>query len=336
MNRESRMIASMAKKQSRREDIAGNIPPVVSSLLDGLESVIRGKRQFLEYLLACLFAGGHVLIEDVPGLGKTTVAKSLAQLIAQDRGKKSVSSGASSLPDLLPYDITGVDIFDPEKREFVFSPGPVFANILLADEINRTSPKVQSALLEVMAENQVTVGKMSYAMDPFFFVVATQNPVETAGTYPLPIAQLDRFFMRLSPGYPDAAAELAIVMEDPSRTRLPGLAAVCSKRDILDARSAVYEVFCDERLLKAAVGITHRTREHRGIELGVSPRGSLMLIQAARSLAFVKGRNYCIDQDILDCSPLVLAHRLKLKDVKLSPLSLCREVALAELEKIAY
>lgn len=334
---ESRMMGCMMKQRAELKEPKEAIPQLVASLLEGLETVIKGKRQFLEYFLACLFAGGHVLIEDVPGLGKTTVAKALAQLIAQDTNRRGVSFRRIQFtPDLLPYDITGVDIFDPERKEFVFSPGPVFANILLADEINRTSPKVQSALLEVMAENQVTVGKKTYVMDPFFFVVATQNPVETAGTYPLPIAQMDRFFMRLSPGYPDAETELAIVMEDPSRTQLPTLSAVCTKKDVLKARSAVYSVFCDERLVRVVVGIAQKTREHRGIELGVSPRGSLMLIQAARSLAFVRGRSYCIDQDIVECAPLVLAHRLKMKDVKILPSALCREVALAELDSIAY
>ena len=306
-------------------------------LVDGLERVIRGKRIVLEYLVAGLVAGGHVLIEDVPGLGKTTLAKTVARLIAKSKKQDPVVFRRIQFtPDLLPYDITGVDIFDPDKKGFVFSPGPVFANILLADEINRTTPKVQSALLEVMAENQVTVGNKTYRMDPFFFVIATQNPVESEGVYPLPLAQTDRFLMRLRIGYPDTESEVGIVQDDPSATVMPVMKPVCGKDEVLEARRACGSVFCDERLIRAAVGVSVATRAHQGIELGASPRASLMLARAARALALLRGREYVIDQDLIEMAPVVVAHRLRLKDIRIKAEELVREIVLAELSRIRY
>ncbi len=308
-------------------------------LINNLETVIRGKHEVLEYLVSTLFAGGHILIDDVPGLGKTTIAKTMARSIAKtDKSSAAVQfKRIQFTPDLLPYDITGVDIFNPENRKFTFEKGPVFANIVLADEINRTTPKVQSALLEVMAENQVTVGNKTYLMDPLFFVIATQNPVETEGTYSLPLAQLDRFIMRVEIGYPDAAYEYEIVRDNPSFTILPKVKPVCSKKEILNARKTASElVFCDERLLKVSVDIAVSTRRHRGIELGVSPRGSLMLVRIAKAYALIKGRSYVIDQDIIDLAPLVMSHRLRLKDIKIDSHKLIREIALAEISKIRY
>jgi MoxR-like ATPase len=310
---------------------------LTTRLIEGLERVIRGKRHALEYLVTGLLAGGHVLIEDVPGLGKTTLAKTAARLISRDRNGRPITFRRIQFtPDLLPYDITGVDIFDPEHRRFVFKAGPVFAHIVLADEINRTTPKVQSALLEVMAENQVTVGNKTHAMDPLFFVIATQNPVETDGTYPLPLAQLDRFLMRISIGYPGEDDELGIVRDDPSATILPKVKPICSKPEILLARKTVENVFCDERLLQAAVAVSVSTRRHRGIELGCSPRASLMLVKAARAFALIRGRSYCIDQDLLELAPLVLPHRIRLKDIRIDCASLIREITLHELSRIAY
>lgn len=308
-------------------------------LVENLQKVIRGKQEVLEYLAATLFAGGHILIDDVPGLGKTTIAKTMARSISRnERGKTPVLfKRIQFTPDLLPYDITGVDIFNPENRKFTFLKGPVFANIVLADEINRTTPKVQSALLEVMAENQVTVGNKTYSMDPLFFVIATQNPVETEGTYPLPLAQLDRFLMRIEIGYPDTLSEYEIVKHNPSYSVLPKVKPVCSKEEILKARKIVAEkIFCDERLIKTSVNIAVSTRKHRGIELGVSPRGSLMLVKAAKAYALIKGRSYVIDQDIVDLAPHVMSHRLRLKDIKIEPRNLIREIAVAEISKIKY
>ena len=310
---------------------------LVSRLLDRLERVIRGKRRVLELVVTGLISGGHILIEDVPGLGKTTLAKTLAQLISRDRGGGPVVfKRIQFTPDLLPYDITGVDIYNTQSQRFHFTPGPVFANILLADEINRTTPKVQSALLEVMAENQVTVGNKTHKLDSFFFVIATQNPIEVEGTYPLPISQIDRFLMKLRIGYPDEEIEVGIVKDNPAIKILPNMNPLCSKEDILKLREASERVFCDERLIRCAVSVSKTTRKHRGVELGASPRGSLMLIGAARAYALIKGRAFVIDQDLVDLAPRVIAHRLKLKDIRLDPESLVREVTLAELSKLDY
>jgi MoxR-like ATPase len=302
-----------------------------------LASVIRGKDLVLEHLVTGILAGGHVLIEDVPGLGKTTLAKTVARLVSRSRrGAHVIFRRIQFTPDLLPYDITGVDVFDPGTRSFVFTPGPVFANVLLADEINRTTPKVQSALLEVMAEGQVTVGNTTYMMDPFFFVIATQNPVEMEGVYPLPLAQIDRFLMKLRIGYPDKDVEFGIVRDDPSSRVMPGVRPVCGKQEILAARARVESVYCDEKLLRAAVGVSAATRAHPGVALGASPRGSLMLVQAARAFALVRGREYVIDQDLIDLAPLVIAHRLRLKDTRTDAAALVREIVMSELSRLSY
>lgn len=312
---------------------------LASTLVDSLSRVIRGKNDFLRMIVSALISGGHVLIEDVPGLGKTTVAKTLAALISpvgddRDGDGHVAFRRIQFTPDLLPYDITGVDIFDPDRRAFVFSPGPVFANIVLADEINRSTPKVQSALLEVMAESQVTVGGNTYRMDELFFVMGTQNPVEVEGTYPLPLAQLDRFLMRLEIGYPEAEVELAILKDDPSVRVMPSVEPVCTRRDILAARQAAGEVHVDEALFRAVVDIAGTTREHGAIAYGVSPRGSLMLIHAARAYALVHDRSYVIDQDIVDLAPAVLGHRIQLQDERTDPRALIREVTLSHVERI--
>ncbi|MBN1799675.1 MAG: AAA family ATPase [Spirochaetales bacterium] len=306
-------------------------------LIKALERVIRGKHQVLEHVVTTLVAGGHLLIEDVPGLGKTTLAKTLARLISGKKQKKSIEfKRIQCTPDLLPYDITGVDIYDPDHKTFIFKQGPVFANILLVDEINRTTPKVQSALLEVMAENQVTVGNKTYAMDKLFFVIATQNPLELEGTYPLPVAQIDRFFMKITIGYPDEDIEIGIVHDDPAHKIMPGVHPVCGSDELLRAREFCEKIECDERLVRTIVRIIALTRKHRGVELGASPRCSLMLLKACRVRALLKNRTYVIDQDIIDLAPLVIGHRLKFKDIHINPHEFLRELALAELKKINY
>jgi len=256
-------------------------------------------------------------VEDVPGLGKTTLAKTLARLVGLDAGpdaQPAVFKRIQFTPDLLPYDITGVDIFNPLEQKFEFLQGPVFCDILLADEINRTTPKVQSALLEVMAEKQVTSGGNTRSVNDLFFVVATQNPVESEGTYPLPAAQLDRFMLRLSLGYPDETAEAAILHEDPAETVLPSLRPVVTVSDILAARQEQKNVFCHPALEQALLSLVRAPRSNPAFQLGVSPRGVLHFLPAARSLALIRGRTWIEDGDIADLAVPVLCHRIIPKD----------------------
>jgi MoxR-like ATPase len=289
------------------------------ALVSGLTSVIQGKGPQIEIFITSYLSGGHVLIEDVPGLGKTTLAKALSRLVdsnSNDSEKSSLFKRIQFTPDLLPYDITGVDIFNPQEHRFEFMPGPVFCDILLADEINRTTPKVQSALLEVMAEKQVTSGGKTRPVSDLFFVVATQNPIESEGTYPLPAAQLDRFMTRLSLGYPDEIAEHSILHEDPSETILPHLRPVVRSADIRASREEQKQVYCHPALERAMVSIVRETRTYPSFQLGVSPRGVLHLLHLARTLALVKGRNWVVDQDIIDLAGPVLCHRIIAKEIR--------------------
>jgi MoxR-like ATPase len=311
-----------------------NIEQVVPALIQGAATVIRGKGEFLELLTAAILAKGHVLIEDNPGLGKTTVAKTFARLIAGADGEPLLFKRIQFTPDLLPYDITGVDVFDPESRAFRFVPGPVLANIVLADEINRTTPKVQSALLEVMAERQVTIGNATHRPPQPFFVIATENPVESEGTFPLPAAQLDRFMMRLSLGYPSREAELAILEENPSERALNRLSPVVGEADFTAAQEAVAGVFCHQALKEAIADLVRDTRVHRGFTLGASPRAALHLLEAVKALALVKGRAYVIDEDIAALAAPVLVHRLKLRDPRAQGEKLIRELCLARINGI--
>jgi MoxR-like ATPase len=307
-----------------------------AALIDGAEQIIRGKREFLELLCVGLFAGGHILLDDNPGLGKTTAAKTIAALIGGgDKGAGGLSfKRIQFTPDLLPYDITGVDVFDAKTQSFRFIPGPVLSNIVLADEINRTTPKVQSALLEVMAERQVTIGSTSHKTGDPFFVIATQNPVESEGTFPLPAAQLDRFMLKLSLGYPGRAAEIAMLSDAPSETALKKLEPVISIDGFLAACVAARSVFCHNALKETIADIVRETRAHKSFLLGASPRAALHFLAAARSLAFIRGRSFVTDEDVAALAVPVLSHRLKLRDVRGDCAKLIREITLARIEKI--
>ena len=284
------------------------------ALIQGASKILQGKKDFLELLVAGIIARGHILIEDNPGLGKTTIAKTLARLIADPCGNPLSFKRIQCTPDLLPYDITGVDIFDPESRSFHFVPGPVFAHIVLADEINRSTPKVQSALLEVMAERQVTVGQNTHKLPDIFFVLATENPIESEGTFPLPVAQLDRFMMRLSLGYPDRDSELQILNKNPSETLLYNLEPVVGIADFIEAQKEASLVFCHPVLQETVVDTIRDTRIHRGFALGASPRASLFLLAACKSLAMIRGRSFVSDEDFMSLAQAVLAHRLIMRD----------------------
>ncbi|MCU7652759.1 MoxR family ATPase [Acutalibacter sp. LFL-21] len=277
---------------------------ILSAIRANIQTVLVGEERAASLLLTTLIAGGHVLIEDVPGMGKTVLARSLAKSVDAAFGRVQFT------PDLLPSDVTGLNFFDRKAGDFVFSPGPVFCSILLADEINRATPRTQSALLECMAEGQVTVDGVTRRLEPPFFVIATQNPVETLGTYPLPEAQLDRFLLRISMDMPTKAQERQILERFQDSEPLESLAPVCSKEQIVELQAAARKVYIHPALLDYMVDLAHASRQMRGVELGVSPRGTLALMRASQAKALVEGRQFVTPEDIKEVGVPVIAHRL--------------------------
>jgi MoxR-like ATPase len=281
-----------------------DLVPAARRIGKAIESVIEGKRDAIQLTLAVLLAQGHLLIEDVPGVGKTMLAKALARAI--DGSVRRVQF----TPDLLPSDITGVSAYHQERREFEFKPGPVFANIVLGDEINRASPKTQSALLECMEERQVTVDGTTYSLQEPFMVIATQNPVEMEGTYPLPEAQRDRFTARLSLGYPTAAAERDMLDTHGYASPLDQLNPVARASDVQDLVIAVRTVLVSDQVKEYIISLANATRTSPELRLGASPRAALHLLRASRAWAALDGRDYVIPDDVQRLARPVLAHRL--------------------------
>lgn len=278
----------------------------IAAVKENIGRVMIGSASVIDLLLTAMIADGHVLIEDVPGMGKTVLAKSLA---------KSVSARFSRIqftPDLLPSDVTGLNYFNQKENEFIFSPGPAFCNILLADEINRATPRTQSSLLECMGERQITVDGETMQLEAPFFVIATQNPIETLGTYPLPEAQLDRFLMRISMEAPDKEQEKAILLRFMRDEPLETLGSVCTGADILEMQRLAREIYVHPVLLDYLVSLTQATRDWPNVEMGVSPRGSLALLRAVRAFALVRGGTYVVPEDIKAVAVPVLAHRIQL------------------------
>lgn len=275
-------------------------------IADNIEKVIVGKRQVIELMLAALLAEGHVLLEDVPGTGKTMLSRALAQSL--DMTFKRIQF----TPDLLPSDITGLNFYNQKEGEFQLRKGPVFSNIVLADEINRATPRTQSSLLECMEERQVTIDGETCVLEKPFFVIATQNPVENAGTYPLPEAQLDRFMMKLSVGVPQPEEELQMMQRFMKGEIQKELTGVCSREEFLDLQKKSREVHIHSDLLQYIQAIVQVTRKHEKVRMGVSPRGTLALMRAVQAWALVRGRDYVIPEDIRLLAIPVLAHRMLL------------------------
>jgi len=276
---------------------------LISRLQRCIRSVIRGKDDVIQLALVALFGRGHLLIEDVPGVGKTTLAHSLA---------RSFNCGFQRIQftsDMLPSDVIGVNVFSQQSQRFEFRPGPIFANIVLADEINRTTPKTQSALLEAMNEYQVTVENRTYPLPQPFMVIATQNPIEHHGTYPLPESQLDRFLMRLKIGYPHPDSEKEILRNFAESEPLAQVEAVMTGEEVVAIQQSIRHLQVDDDLVNYALDIVRKTRQHDQLSLGASPRGSLSLYRAAQALAFLEGRNYCIPDDFKRLVLPVFAHR---------------------------
>ena len=289
---------------------------VIQSLQDRLKHAVRGRDEVIELVLIALFADGHVLLEDYPGSGKTTLAKALGESIQPERTESHIESfrRVQFTPDLLPSDITGVSVFEPETSRFSFRPGPIFAHVLLADEINRTSPKVQSAMLEAMAEKQVTVDNVSYALDDLFFVIATQNPRDQMGTFPLPVAQLDRFLFKIRMDFIERSAEVDVLRSYKDRRKnSDGQHPLVRRSDILAARRSIDEhVYIDPRLQDTLVDIARALRSSPQVAQGISTRSLVLLMPSLQVLALLRGRDFVIPEDITTLAPHVFAHRIEL------------------------
>jgi MoxR-like ATPase len=280
------------------------IQKFVSPLIENIEQVIVGKRQAIEYLMVAVLCEGHVLLEDVPGSGKTMLARAIAASLGI-RFKR-----IQCTPDLLPNDITGVSIYNQKNGEFEFNPGPIFVNILLADEINRATPRTQAALLEAMQEQQVTVDGVTRDLPRPFLVLATQNPIEYEGTFPLPEAQLDRFLMRLSLGYPTRTDERQILTNLWREHPITKIGKVVDGQDLSFLQKRIWDVHVDDTLQDYIISLVAATRDHPDLSLGASPRGSLALLKGAQALAAIRGRDYVVPEDIKSLVPLTLAHRI--------------------------
>jgi MoxR-like ATPase len=292
-----------------------NVQQVAEKIIDNVENVIFGKRAVIELTVMGLLCQGHLLIEDVPGVGKTMLARSLSRSIGCDFRRIQFT------PDMLPSDITGVSVFNQKTREFEFRPGPIMAQIVLADEINRATPKTQAALLEAMEERQVTVDGVTRPMARPFLVLATQNPIEYEGTFPLPEAQLDRFLLRINLGYPQEDQEIAILDSQQYQHPITQIGQVVEEEELLAVQEALKEVYVDPLIKSYIVAMVKQTRNHPEVYLGASPRGSLTLYRTAQARAALRGRDYVIPDDIKALAPAALAHRMivspsaRIKDV---------------------
>nr|WP_246421469.1 MoxR family ATPase [Texcoconibacillus texcoconensis] len=297
--------------RDKRDVMVGQ--PLIQNIVENVESVVVGKRREIELSMIAMLSGGHVLLEDVPGVGKTMMVRAIAKSLGAEFKRIQFT------PDLLPSDVTGVSVFNQKSMEFQFRPGPVMANIVLADEINRTSPKTQSALLEALEEGSVTIdGETRNLQDPFF-VLATQNPIEYGGTYPLPEAQLDRFLFKFAIGYPSDIEELDVLNRVEKRHPIEEVTPVTTLDELVVMQREVLDVYVDEIVKRYIVSLVNASRKHAAVSLGASPRASIMLMKASQAYAYMQGRGYVLPDDVKFLAPYALTHRLLLtSDAKLT------------------
>lgn len=298
----------MTQSKGRESAVAaaGEIRQVADRIKENIAKVIVGKGDVIDLVLVALFSEGHILMEDVPGTGKTTLAKAISRSIGCSFKRIQFT------PDVMPSDVTGINFFNQKQAEFEFRPGPIVANIVLADEINRATPRTQSALLEAMEERQITTEGVTLPLPSPFLVLATQNPIELEGTFPLPEAQLDRFFMKVRLGYPDEDGEEAILLRFEQHSPLEELEAVVTAEELVRLGHLVPQVYCEPSIRRYMVQLVQATRNHASYELGASPRGSLNLLRGARALAAIRGRDYVLPDDVKFIAPYILAHRVLL------------------------
>lgn len=307
---------------------------LIKKLIENCETVIKGKQNQIKLVVTCLLAKGHVLMEDNPGTGKTVLARTLAGSIISSNNDTTFKR-VQFTPDLLPMDLLGSHIFDDEKKEFIFKRGPLFCNVLLADEINRASPKVQSALLEAMAEHQITMGELTYKLSDLFFTIATQNPIETEGTYPLPVAQLDRFFMKIHFGYVDETTEIDIYKDYLNiATNLQDIKQVVSLNDVKKLQAEAEKVYVHEAIIKSVSNLVRATRVQEGIVAGASVRSGITLLKCLRAYALIHGRQYVIEDDLAEIAFAVLDHRLVYKNKEARQVVLKKLIA-EEMDKLS-
>lgn len=278
--------------------------PLIDKVVGNIEKVVVGKNKEVTLSLVAMLSGGHILLEDVPGVGKTMLVRAIAKTIGADFKRIQFT------PDLLPSDVTGVSIYDQKLMEFKFRPGPIMANVVLADEINRTSPKTQAALLEALEEGSVTTDGETRLLQKPFFVMATQNPIEHGGTYPLPEAQLDRFLFKFKIGYPKLHEEMEVLNRVEKQHPIEKISAVLSLEELVTMQNEVKDVYVDETVKYYIISVVNETRQHSSIQIGVSPRGSIALMKAAQAYAYIQNREYVIPDDVKFLAPYVLEHRL--------------------------